>query len=111
MLPDAKLLGDTGKLNSDGKTFDPNWTREFKNGDIDGVLLIAGDSQRSVNQALAEALSVLKHTVSEVINIFGHVRPGAEDGHEHFGFEDGVSNPAVDGITTDLSTQGPVDQG
>lgn len=111
MLPDSKSLGDVGKLKSDGQTFDPNWTREFKNGDIDGVLLIAGGSHHSVEKALTEALTVFRDSVSEVLNMFGHVRPGKEDGHEHFGFEDGLSNPAVDGITTDLSTQGPVDQG
>lgn len=111
MLPDAKSLGDAGKVSSDGKTFDPSWTPEFKRGNIDGVLLIAGDSQQSVDQALSKALSALRHTVSEVINMFGHVRPGKEEGHEHFGFEDGLSNPAVDGITKDLSQQGPVDQG
>lgn len=111
MLPDAKDLGDAGKLSSDGKSFDPSWTREFKDGHIDGVILVAGDSQDSVDKALSKALSVLRHTVSEVINMFGHSRPGKEDGHEHFGFEDGISNPAVDGITKDLSTQGPVDQG
>ncbi|KAJ4413964.1 dye-decolorizing heme-containing peroxidase [Gnomoniopsis sp. IMI 355080] len=110
MLPDAQQLGDAGKLSSDGK-FDPSWAPEFKQGNIDGVILVAGDSQNSVDKALTKALSVLRNTVSEVINIFGHSRPGKEDGHEHFGFEDGLSNPAVDGITKDLSTQGPVDQG
>lgn len=111
MLSDAKSLGDIGKLDSDGQTFDPDWNPEFKNAHIDGVLLIAGDSYHSVEKALSEALSVLRNTVSEIIKIFGHVRPGKEDGHEHFGFQDGVSNPAVEGITKDLSTQGPVDQG
>lgn len=111
MLPDAKSLGDAGKVGSDGTTFEPAWTPEFKSGHIDGVLLIAGDSEQSVNHALFKGLSALRHTVSEVINMSGHVRPGKEEGHEHFGFEDGISNPAVDGITKDLSTQGPVDQG
>ncbi|CAN8096673.1 unnamed protein product [Discula destructiva] len=110
MLSDAGALGDAGKQGADGQTFDPSWAPEFKR-DIDGVLLIAGDSQHSVKKALAEALAILSHTVQEVANLSGHVRPGKEDGHEHFGFEDGLSNPAVAGIDTDLSTQGPVDQG
>lgn len=105
MLPDAKPLGDAGKVGSDGNTFEPNWIPEFKKGNIDGVILVAGDSQPSVTVALGKALAVLKDTVSEVINIAGHTRPGKEDGHEHFGFQDGISNPAVKDITQ--STEGP----
>lgn len=111
MLPDAQALGDHGKMSSDSTTFEPDWIPEFKRGDIDGVLVIAGDGNHSVTKALTEALSILRHTVSEVINISGHTRPGKEDGHEHFGFEDGISNPAVDGVTPDLSQEGPVDAG
>lgn len=111
MLPDAQPLGDPGKVGSDGKTFDPDWAPAFKKGNIDGVLVVGGDSYHSVNKALAAALATLRHTVSEVFNIFGHTRPGKEDGHEHFGFEDGISNPAVDGIIPDLSQEGPVDPG
>lgn len=29
----------------------------------------------------------------------GHVRPGNEAGHEHFGYMDGISQPAVKGFT------------
>lgn len=105
MLADAKELGDTGELGSDGKTFDPAWLPEFKKGNIDGVILVAGDCHHSVAEALNKALAVLHHTVNEVINISGHTRPGKEEGHEHFGFEDGISNPAVAGITD--STEGP----
>lgn len=110
MLPDAKALGDAGKVGTDGKSFNPAWAAAFKR-NIDGVLLVAGDSHQSVTAALDKALDILGHTISEVANKFGQTRPGKEDGHEHFGFEDGLSNPAVDGINADLSTQGPVDQG
>lgn len=105
MLPDAKSLGDAGKVGADGKTFDPAWLPEFKKGTIDGVIFVAGDSYASVNHGLDKSLAVLHHTVKEVLKISGHTRPGKEEGHEHFGFEDGISNPAVDGITK--STEGP----
>lgn len=110
MLPDSQSLGDPGKVTSDGK-FEPEWMPAFKKGHIDGVLVIAGDSHHSVTKALDKALSTLHHTVSEVINTFGHTRPGKEDGHEHFGFEDGISNPAVEGVTPDLSQEGTVNPG
>lgn len=111
MLPDAQSLGDPGRVAADGKTFDPAWIPAFKTGRIDGVLVVAGDSHHSVTRALDEALSTLHHTVGEVANIFGHTRPGKEDGHEHFGFQDGISNPAVDGVDTDLSKEGTVKPG
>ncbi|KAJ0109679.1 dyp-type peroxidase family protein [Diaporthe amygdali] len=110
MLPDAKELGDAG-TSADGKPFDPKWVPEFKKGSIDGVIVVAGDCERSVNKKLDEVLGALKNTVNKVINIPGHVRPGKEDGHEHFGFLDGISNPAVAGVNKDLSGQGPVQPG
>lgn len=106
MLSDAKDLGDAGKLGgADGTTFEPAWLPAFKKGNIDGVLLVAADCERSAAEGVHKALAVLQHTVNEVFHITGHTRPGKEDGHEHFGFEDGISNPAVKGITE--STEGP----
>ncbi|KAI7785084.1 dyp-type peroxidase [Diaporthe eres] len=110
MLPDAKALGDAG-TGVDGKPFEPKWIPEFKKGTIDGVIVIAGDCEHSINKKLDEILAVFHNTVHKVINVFGHSRPGKESGHEHFGFLDGVSNPAVAGVSEDLSTQGPVDPG
>ncbi|POS72801.1 dyp-type peroxidase [Diaporthe helianthi] len=110
MLPDAKALGDAG-TGGDGKPFDPKWIPEFKKGTIDGVIVVAGDCEQSIKKKLDEILDVFQKTVHKVINISGHSRPGKESGHEHFGFLDGVSNPAVDGISEDLSEQGPVKPG
>ncbi|KAL1877526.1 dye-decolorizing heme-containing peroxidase [Diaporthe australafricana] len=110
MLNDAKELGDAG-TSADGKPFDPKWIPEFKKGTIDGVIVVAGDCEPSINKKLTEILAIFKNTIRKVINISGHTRPGKEDGHEHFGFMDGISNPAVAGVSKDVSTQGPVDQG
>lgn len=79
MLEDADLLGDPGKRTSG--TFDPDWIPAFKKG-IDGVIMVAGYSHNGVEGHLAEALSLLRGSITEVVNIFGHVRPGEEDGHE-----------------------------
>lgn len=92
------------------------------------MIIVAGDSQRSVNKQLHKALDVLGSTVKEVLNLSGHSRPGKEDGHEQyassignhtmyvtndnsFGFEDGISNPVVKGLGDDVSGQGPVKPG
>lgn len=83
MLPDAKALGDAG-TGVDGKPFDPKWIPEFKKGTIDGVIVIAGDCEHSINKKLDEILAVFRSTIHKVINIFGHSRPGKESGHEQY---------------------------
>ncbi len=59
----------------------PDWVPEFRK-EIDGVIIVAGDCQHSVNKKLHKALDVLGSTVKEVLNLSGHSRPGKEDGHE-----------------------------
>ncbi|KAF8596577.1 Dyp-type peroxidase [Ceratobasidium sp. AG-I] len=96
-LHQAEILGDDGVKTSTG--FDPHWEPAFKDG-VDGVLLIAGDSWKSVNATVAAALHTLGTSVKVVYRLKGSVRPGEEKGKEHFGWEDGISNPAVKGIVT-----------
>ena len=122
MLADAEALGDEG-TSSSGK-FDPDWSPEFKK-EIDGVILGAAQNRRAVEQHLGELLKILHHSIEEIFNIIGHVRPGKEDGHEQlvvapfielandssFGFQDGISNPAVNGFDKELPGEGLIDPG
>ncbi|KAL6720877.1 dye-decolorizing heme-containing peroxidase [Lecanora helva] len=98
MQAGAKDLGDPGSTSSSG-TFSPSWDPEFKK-EIHGVLLITGDSHATVHEKLAEVgkifcLGAHNATIHEIKRAVGDVRPGAEKGHEHFGFLDGISVPAV----------------
>ncbi|KAJ8474877.1 dyp-type peroxidase [Pleurotus djamor] len=97
---DAQNLGDAGQQ-KDGK-FVPDWEAAFLK-DIHGVVFVAGDCHDSVNKKLDQ----IKHlfgvgtghaSIVEVTHILGDVRPGHVSAHEHFGFLDGISNPAVDGF-------------
>ena len=86
MLAGAKDLGDLGK--SSGNTFDPDWLPAFKQ-DIDGLILITGDSHATVNEKLGEiegifAVGKKDASIHEIIRIVGDVRPGKESGHELF---------------------------
>src|SRR5882724_8052643 len=72
---------------------------------------IAGDSEKSVRGTEAKVLALLGQTIKPVLNVLGAVRPGAEKGHEHFGYQDGISLPAVTGIQTPLPGQMVVDPG
>jgi hypothetical protein len=71
MQADAGNLGDN--LN--------NWHPEFIS-QIDGLVLVAGDSHQSIQQKLAGVKVILGHTVREVFTVQGDVRPGSESGHE-----------------------------
>jgi len=47
---------------------------------------------------LNKVKQALGGSIHEVLKIEGNVRPGKEKGHEHFGFLDGVSLPAVEAL-------------
>jgi Dyp-type peroxidase family len=93
----AKDLGDTGTADAQGN-FDPDWIPAFKQ-EIDGVILIAGDCRAHVEEGKLNVEHVLGKTIKEVLVVSGNTRPDKEKGHEHFGFLDGVSLPAVPAIT------------
>jgi Dyp-type peroxidase family len=105
MLADAQNLGDQGTTSSSG-AFTPDWIPAFKH-DIHGVILISGDCHATVNEKLAEIKEIFlagewNASIHEMHRIVGDVRPGNEKGHEHFGYVDGISQPAVQGVDTNL---------
>jgi Dyp-type peroxidase family len=102
----AKSLGDP--LNPTGT---PNWLPDFLSGKIDGVFLITGGSQLAVNSEATLTLGILGKSISVIHDETGNVRPGAEKGHEHFGWQDGISQPGVNGLTTPFPGQQQVDPG
>jgi hypothetical protein len=72
-LADAQNLGDDGKVETDG--FDPSWEAAFKTR-VDGVLVVAGESWKSINAKLAEATGALGNSIRLVYCLKGSVRPG-----------------------------------
>lgn len=97
---DAHSLGDKGT--GIGPNFVPDWKPAFLQ-EIHGVILVSGESHKSVNKAIQEAKQAFgvltsKASIKEVISTSGDVRPDKEAGHEHFGFLDGISNPSVIGF-------------
>ncbi|KIK63491.1 hypothetical protein GYMLUDRAFT_241961 [Collybiopsis luxurians FD-317 M1] len=98
---DAGNLGDTTS----------NWVSAFAGTNIHGVLLLASDTIANINSTLSQLQNTLNGSISEVYSIQGQARPGNEQGHEHFGFMDGISNPAVSGFSTPLPGQAVVAPG
>ncbi|KAJ7487892.1 fungal peroxidase [Mycena latifolia] len=87
---DLTNLGDPGST---------NWVPEFTGGGIHGVMLFASDTEANIDTAVSNLEAVLGTSITKVYALQAAARPGSEAGHEHFGFLDGISNPAVDGFT------------
>ena len=72
---------------------------------------IAADNEQSLHETEEKVHSLLGSTIQHVLKVDGRVRPGVEKGHEHFGYLDGISSPAVKGIVSPLPGQQVVDPG
>lgn len=87
MLAGAEALGDKGTKSPSGE-FSPDWVPAFKH-DIHGVILITGDSHKTVDEKLAQIENIFhvgahNALIHEVYRTVGDVRPGKEKGHEQF---------------------------
>lgn len=78
-----------------------NWNlNQNGGGPIDGVLVVAGSSIPTVEAELKNVLRLLNvggEVVAELFREVGFERK-SQPGHEHFGFNDGISHPQVFGI-------------
>ncbi|KAJ7832287.1 fungal peroxidase [Mycena leptocephala] len=100
---DLQNLGDPGST---------NWVPEFAGTGIHGVLLFASDTDDNINTAVTSLESALGDSITKVYSLQAASRPDENAGHEHFGFLDGISNPAVDGFTANpMPGQAPVAAG
>jgi Dyp-type peroxidase family len=96
MASAAADLGDTDES-------DPSkWVGPFGKNAVHAILIIASDSEPALlaevsrRQHEALQLGVEVGWIEE-----GHTLPAPLTGHEHFGFKDGASQPAVQGIDDD----------
>jgi Dyp-type peroxidase family len=89
-LDTIETLGDPSKS---------YWLPKFVADRIDGVFLITGSDHSSVMTRSRNLLQQMDGSITAVYSELGKVRPGAQRGHEHFGFLDGVSQPGIRGLT------------
>ncbi|KAH8164444.1 dyp-type peroxidase [Xylaria polymorpha] len=110
------MLADAGpsSLGDDLTVWDPNFKK-----DIHGVITVTANS-KIVLERTVDQIKRIFHvgrpdvTIEEVTRLVGQVRPGAEDGHEHFGFNDGLSQPAVQNVDAGVISEpgeNPIPQG
>ncbi|KAJ7118654.1 fungal peroxidase [Mycena crocata] len=93
-------LANIGALGDPGTT---NWVPEFIGTKIHGVMLLASDTLDNINAELTSLKSTLGNSITEIYSLQGAARPNLpnrpmEEGHEHFGFLDGISNAALIGF-------------
>ncbi|KAI0398478.1 Dyp-type peroxidase [Xylariaceae sp. FL0594] len=109
------MVADVANLGDDFTA----WDGRFKTGTIHGVIVVTANSPRVLHQTIEKIERIFKvgradATVEEVVRLAGHTRPGAESGHEHFGFNDGLSQPALQGVDAGVTSepgQSPIRQG
>jgi Dyp-type peroxidase family len=92
----AALLGD------DGEGDPKNWLFGHHQGPpVHAVLTVAADLPKDLRTALSEERQqAALHKIVIVFEQDGATLEGARRGKEHFGFKDGVSEPAVKGFDT-----------
>lgn len=75
-----------------------NWISAFAGTKVHGVFLIASDSSSNL-VAMVKWLETLFGTdMTKLYTLQGNIRPPPNDGHEMFGFLDGIGQPAVAGF-------------
>ncbi|KAK7023050.1 Dye-decolorizing peroxidase [Favolaschia claudopus] len=104
----AGQFNETGTIGDNPSLWDP----AFAGTNIHGVFLLASDTVDNINTQLASLQSILGTSITENHRLQGASRPGDQEGHEHFGFMDGIAQPAVNRFTSPvLPGQTPVDGG
>lgn len=113
----AHAIGTTASPSSIGDpikpgTNEPSWEDPFTKPELlHGVVLVTGNDDAQVKQKLDSIKKVFQSSVKELKTISGKVRPAPFKGHEHFGFNDGISQPAIDGVDRAPKGQDTIDQG
>jgi Dyp-type peroxidase family len=91
----SPFLGDPTDPRTEGNP--ANWIVGGSQGELDALLVIAGDHPDSVAEIAKKHRSQLERAGLDIV----YHEPGAvrhdKKGHEHFGFDDGVSQPGIRG--------------
>ncbi|KAG9041408.1 hypothetical protein FS837_012314 [Tulasnella sp. UAMH 9824] len=95
----ARQLGDEPAPESTNTKFvGKHWTKDWTEKRIDGVILAASECDETCQEAVDQAVAIFGNSIKVEIIESGKVRPNEHEGHEHFGYLDGVSQPALRGL-------------
>lgn len=97
----SALLGDPTDPKSEGHP--SKWTVGAPDAELDVLIVVAGDERADVDRRAAELRERIGATGAKIsYDENGDVRPD-QPGHEHFGFDDGVSQPGVRGRASEAA--------
>ncbi|KAG8918422.1 hypothetical protein FRC01_001866 [Tulasnella sp. 417] len=108
----AESLGDEPAPGSTSTNFiGKHWTKDWREKKIDGVILAASESDTNCKDAAAKAIAIFGNSIKVEITEVGQARPDKNKGHEHFGYLDGISQPAIKGLVQKHAGQLECDPG
>ena len=94
LLARSSLLGDPNDPKSEGHP--SKWVVGGTAQELDAIVVAAGDTRERVSERASKIQNTLASTGIDVASEEGDIRAD-EPGHEHFGFDDGVSQPGIRG--------------
>ena len=97
----SALLGDPTDPAAEGHP--SKWVVGGAGQELDAIVIVAGDTRPRVSARAAQIQQALTAVGSDVTSEDGDVRADAP-GHEHFGFNDGVSQPGIRGRASSKPT-------
>lgn len=96
----STLLGDPAGASEEGAP--ENWVVGAPGAELDALMIVAGNHRNSVTRRANELAA--RFAIAGVAVVYredGDVRNGKHRGHEHFGFNDGISQPGLRGRASD----------
>jgi Dyp-type peroxidase family len=95
----AGAAADTEAVAQSGPEAPANWLFGSPGQAIHLIVVVESDSADGLAGAVQEVYELsARHGVSVVFQQNGRTLPGPRHGHEHFGFKDGISQPAIQGF-------------
>jgi hypothetical protein len=103
LLQRSSLLGDPTDPNAPGNPV--HWKVGGPGKELDILVVVAGDDRKSVADRASTIQAQLADLGATVQLQAGDVRDDVEGqaGHEHFGFDDGVSQPGIRGRASEMA--------
>jgi Dyp-type peroxidase family len=109
----AGAASDSAVVAASGPEVPANWYFGQPGQTIHLVVVVESDAPDDLLGALQEIYQLAaRNSVALVFQQDGHTLPGTRVGHEHFGFKDGISQPAIQGyVAADPNGQPLVEAG
>jgi len=91
----SRILGDPPDPSNEGNP--ANWVVGGRDAELDALVVLAGGSRERVSARAAAIVKEMSDFGADVKFENGDTGRGKFKGHEHFGFDDGVSQPGIRG--------------